>query len=152
MYFTERRVLLGNCFLIFSCFAYSSTLQMVAICFSELSVDFQRIIRHCIAEDTTIESSFLFESSPYLDCAILRCGIVADTGISKEYGSSIMLTSSEVHPVRVSKDYNSASNRLSASITSKLVNLDVFIRSYHEYFGSQMQLFSIFCYIVRIPC
>jgi hypothetical protein len=37
-----------------SCLAYSSTMKMVVKCSSQMSVDFQRNIQHCIPEDRTL--------------------------------------------------------------------------------------------------
>jgi hypothetical protein len=42
------------CFMLVSCLAYSSTLKMEEICFSETSVDFQQATCHHIPEDRTI--------------------------------------------------------------------------------------------------
>jgi hypothetical protein len=41
------------------CSAYSSTLKMEAICFSETSVDFQRTTWHYIPEDSTLDQRII---------------------------------------------------------------------------------------------
>jgi hypothetical protein len=45
-----------QCFLLVSCLAYSSTLNMRATCSSETSVDLQRTARRYILEDTTLHN------------------------------------------------------------------------------------------------
>jgi hypothetical protein len=45
---------LATRFTLLSCLAYSSTLQMEAVCSSETSVDFQRTTRRYIPEDRTL--------------------------------------------------------------------------------------------------
>jgi hypothetical protein len=46
--------LLATWFTLFSCLAYSSTLNMEAICFSETSADFQQATWRYIPEDGTL--------------------------------------------------------------------------------------------------
>jgi hypothetical protein len=43
------------CFMLVSCLAYSSTLKIGVTCSSEMLVDFQRIARHYIPENITLE-------------------------------------------------------------------------------------------------
>jgi hypothetical protein len=51
--FGGSRAKLGNFFALVSCFVYSSTFKMEAICSSETSVDFKRTTRRYILEDRT---------------------------------------------------------------------------------------------------
>jgi hypothetical protein len=54
------KALPSACFMVVSCFAYSSTLKMQAIYTSEASVDFQLTTRRCVPEDRTLQSKFVY--------------------------------------------------------------------------------------------
>jgi hypothetical protein len=45
------------CYMLVSCLAYSSTLKIEATCYSETSVDFQRIARRYIPEDGSLQDN-----------------------------------------------------------------------------------------------
>jgi hypothetical protein len=60
-------------FTLVSCLAYSSTLKMEAICFSETSVDFQRNTQRYIPEDSTFRE--------IIDSKIDRGTLTATKGI-----------------------------------------------------------------------
>jgi hypothetical protein len=51
---SEQSTLLAACFMLISCLAYSSTVNMKARCFSKTLVDFQWTTWRCIPEDRTL--------------------------------------------------------------------------------------------------
>jgi hypothetical protein len=50
------KVLLATCFMLLSCWAYSSNLNIEATCSSGMSVDFEHTTRHYILEDRTLHN------------------------------------------------------------------------------------------------
>jgi hypothetical protein len=52
----DQRLCLPPAFTLVSCSAYSSTLKMEAVYYSETSVDFQRTTRRYIPEDGTLHN------------------------------------------------------------------------------------------------
>jgi hypothetical protein len=74
------RALLAVCCVLVSCVAYSLTLKMEAIYFSEMVVDFHHITQHYIPEDRTLQS-YCYENlkskkgvHPKVCCNILGYG------------------------------------------------------------------------------
>jgi hypothetical protein len=51
---SKEPALLATCFVLVSCFVYSSILKIEAKCSSESSLDFQHATRRCIPEDRTV--------------------------------------------------------------------------------------------------
>jgi hypothetical protein len=66
----RRNILLSSsefvlCFLLVSCWAYSSTLKMEATCSSETSIDFERTTHQYIAQDKIPDPSFYHYYNQY---------------------------------------------------------------------------------------
>jgi hypothetical protein len=74
-------------FTLVSCSAYSSTLKMEAICFSETSVDFQRTTWRYIQEDSTLHNqrcenlkSYIFKISFVIPATLIVICIIMNIG------------------------------------------------------------------------